>query len=186
MSSRCLFRLVIASATVAAAVAFGTPVSASVTYDPETKTGFVDNSDVRDAFGWTGITLASRMRDVVFDHDFWTDDTYSASCGGKAVAIVHHREFGRFELTGAPATRRERGAAAGYHGRPIGFRLTGASSGISGTSVPPAVGQPCPPAQAPSATIDKIHLASSTTGWALVVRVNDVRRQILVQQSPNR
>jgi hypothetical protein len=177
MSPRCLLRLVIASVTAAAGIAFSSPASASVTYDPATKTGFAGFGDVRNAFGWTDEMLASRAPDVLFGHDFWTDDTYTASCGENTVAIVHHREFGRFELAGALAQHRGRGAA-GYRGKLIGFRIIGATAGISGTSVPPAAGQPCPQAPGPDATIDTVHLVSSTTGWALTVSFQDVRREL--------
>lgn len=185
MSSRCLFRPAVVWAAVVAGLAFGTPASASVAYDPGTKIGFIDKSDVRTAFGWTDATLAARAKKMVFNHDFWTDDTYAATCGGSSFAIVHHREFGRFELTGAPARGTGRGAA-GYGGKLTGFRLTGAWAGISGTNAPPAAGQPCPRADAPSPTIDKIHLVSTTSGWALVVRFDDDDRELQAGTSPAR
>lgn len=176
MYSRRLLRLLAAGATSAAALAFGTPASASVTYDPETKAGFVDRGDVRSAFGWTDRVLASRAAGLVFEHDFWTDDTYSVACGGPAFPVVHHREYGSFELTDTLAP-------AGYHGKPAGFRLTGAHSGISGTSVPPAAGQPCPAAnQGP--TITRARRVSSATGWALTVSSLGVRRDLLVGGAP--
>jgi hypothetical protein len=172
MYSRRLLRLLAAGATSAAALASGTPASASVTYDPVTKAGFVDRSDVRSAFGWTDRVLASRAAGLVFGHDFWTDDTYSVACGGPAFPVVHHREYGNFELTDTLSP-------AGYGGEPAGFRLTGAHSGISGTSVPPMVGQPCPAADQ-GATVDQARLVSSTTGWALTVSSLGVRRDLLV------
>jgi hypothetical protein len=178
MSPRCLFRLAVASATAAAGLAFGAPASATVTYDSATQIGFVDRDDVRTAFGWTDVTLASRASEVAFDHDFWTEDTYSVSCGGSAFDVVHSREAGRMFLTAAPVSHRDRGAA-GYHGKLIGFRLTGAYAGISATGPPPAAGQPCPRDQAPSPTIDKARMVSSATGWALIVRFGDVRRELL-------
>jgi hypothetical protein len=184
MSARCVVRLVIASLTVAAGLAVGAPATASVTYDPDTKTGLAGSADVRDAFGWTDAVLAARAPELVFDHDFWTDDTYSASCGAHTFPIVHHREYGRFELADTLAHQRGRGAA-GYGGKLIGFRLDGATSGISGTSVPPEAGQPCPLTEASDATIDKVHLVSTATGWALAVRFNDVRHELLVHNPPN-
>jgi hypothetical protein len=142
-----LFPLALALLTAA------TPAPASVRYDPETKTGFVGSADVRQAFGWSGRELASRAAGLVFEHDFWTDDTYRATCGARVVPVVHHRDFGRFDLIDT----------AGY----TGFRISGARSGISGTSVPPAAGQPCPGDQ--GETIGKVRLVSSTTGWKLTV-----------------
>ncbi len=175
MFSRC-FRLAVAGATVLAGLALATPAAASVTYDPATKTGFVGTTEVRKAFGWTAATLAARASAVVFDHEFWTDDTYAASCGERVVPIVHRRQFGSLTLADAIA-HGERGASVGYRGKVTGFRLTGARFGISGTSLPPVVGQPCP--QARGESIDQVRLVSSTTGWALAARFGDVRGELL-------
>jgi hypothetical protein len=134
-------RLAVLGAALVAALAPAAPASAAVTYDPKPMTGFVGAGDVQRAFGWTGPVLASRASGVVFDHEFWTDDTYTVACGGRRpFPVVHHREFGRFELTDAVV-------GSGYGAEARGFRLTGPHLGISGTSVPPAVGQPCPDGQ---------------------------------------
>jgi hypothetical protein len=173
MSSRHLSRLAVAGLTLAAGLAVAIPAHASVTYDPETKTGFVGASDLRKAFGWTGAKLTARAPAIVFDHDFWTDDTYAVTCGKVTVRAVHHRDFGRFELSGTFT-----GAAPGYGG---GFRLTGPHLGISGTSVPPMPGQPCP--DRPGAEIDRVHLSGTTVGWALTVRYRQARHRLLVHET---
>jgi hypothetical protein len=176
MSWRCLFRLAVAGATLGSGIAVATPASAAVTYDPGAKTGFVGSADVRKAFGWTAAMLAARAGGVAFDHDFWTDDTYSVRCGGRTVPVVHHRVFGRYELTDALVSADGPRSHIRYGDSVTGFRLTGASSGISGTSVAPAVGRPCPAGQ--GATIDGVRLVSSATGWTLAVRSGDVRREL--------
>ena len=180
MSWRCLSRPAVAGETLAAGVAFAAPASAAVTYNPVTRTGFVAAADVRQAFGWTPAKLAARAGGVAFDHDFWTDDTYSVVCGKRTYPLVHHREFGRYELTDAVVrSSGSRAATTDYAGRSItGFRLAGASFGISGTSVAPAVGQPCP-SRVKGAKIDALRLVSSATGWSLAARSGDVRRQLL-------
>jgi hypothetical protein len=179
MSWRCLTRPAVAGATLAAGVAFAAPASAAVTYNPVTRTGFVAAADVRQAFGWTPAKLAARAGGVAFDHDFWTDDTYSVVCGKRTYPLVHHREFGRYELTDAVVRSGGSRAAAQYGTRSIsGFRLAGASFGISGTSVAPAVGQPCP-SRVKGSTINALRLVSSATGWSLAARSGDVRRQLL-------
>jgi hypothetical protein len=159
------------------------PASAAVRYDPERKTGFVDAADVRRAFGWTDAKLAARASTIVFDHDFWTDDNYTVACGRKPFPVVHHRVFGRFELAAVVTRTAGRGSRAGYGsgGRLTGFRLTGARFGISGTSVAPAAGQPCPAeqGQAPGAKVTRAVRLSSATGWALSARSGDVSRRLL-------
>ncbi|MGX6606122.1 hypothetical protein ACWKSP_28940 [Micromonosporaceae bacterium Da 78-11] len=185
MYSRRPFRLVVTGATVAAVgvgLAVAGRASASVTYDPDTKAGFVAESEVRKAFGWTGATLAVRASGLVFDHDFWTDDTYSVSCGLAPFPVVHHEQFGRFELTDAVVH-----AAGGYGRQLAGFRLTGARSGISGTSVAPMVGQPCPDqAQPAGSTVVSAQRLSSSTGWALAVTSGDVSHRLVVGATPTR
>ena len=189
MFSRRFSFFAVAGATLAGSLAFASPAVASVTYDPETKTGFVDRADVQKAFGWSGAELAAHAAGVVFQHDFWTDDTYSVGCGDHVVNVVHHKDFGRFELTDTVVDRAERGAASDYGRKPAGFRITGAHAGISGTSVAPAVGQPCP---VPPETgdkqpvIDRVHLENSTTGWALTISSDQLSHRILQTEAPSR
>jgi hypothetical protein len=168
-------RLAVVGAVLVAGTVPAGPAAASVTYDPRAMTGFVGGSNVRHAFGWSEATLASRASGLVFDHEFWTDDNYTVACGGPGFPVVHHREFGRFELTDVAS----RGGRSGYDGELLGFRLAGAHSGISGTSVPPMAGQPCPECQGPRSTIDRADLVSSTTGWALYVSSGDLRHELL-------
>ncbi|MET0414912.1 MAG: hypothetical protein ABW022_02680 [Actinoplanes sp.] len=175
MNSRRLSRLAVAGATLVAGTVFAAPVSASVKYNPVTMIGFVGRSDIRDAFGWTGAVLETRAAGLAFDHEFWTDDTYTVTCGERVFPVVHHRQFGRYQLTGSAARD-------GYGDALIGFRLTGARSGISGTSVAPAPGQPCPEGDSPGTTIDRADLVSTATGWALTVNSGDVRRELRVKR----
>jgi hypothetical protein len=175
--------LAVTGLTAATGLAVAAPAAAAVTYDPGTKTGAVDSADVRKAFGWTAAMLAARAGGVAFDHEFWTDDTYAVGCGGRTVPVVHHRDFGRYELSDVVVGGGGPRAHLGYAGSVTGFRLTGPSSGISGTSVAPAVGQPCPAGQGPA--IDVVRLVSSATGWTLAVRSGDVRRELRVSRQPS-
>jgi hypothetical protein len=180
MYSRRLIRLAVAGATLTAGLTVTAPATAvAVKYNPETKIGFVTGGDVRKAFGWSGATLEFRAAGLVFDHEFWTDDTYSVVCGTRTFPFVHHRVFGRFELTDTVVHD-------GYGDELLGFRISGARFGISGTSVAPAAGQPCPEDQAPGTTIDEVELLSSATGWALTVTSDSVRRELLVSETADR
>jgi hypothetical protein len=139
----------------------------TVGYNPVEMTGFVAASDVRQAFGWTAADLTAHAGGVVFNHEFWTDDNYTVSCGGPSFPVVHHRVYGRFELTG-------QFVSDGYE---RGFRLTGAHAGISGTSVAPAPGQPCPePGRGPS--IARAAKTTTVTCWSLTATSEDVRKEI--------
>lgn len=181
MESRELLRLALAGATLAAGTVFAAgavaaPAAAAVTYDPDTKAGFVGRGDVQRAFGWTDAELAETASGVAFDQDFWTDDTYAVGCGPRTFPAVHHREFGRFELIGTVVRHGSRGSASGYGGMLTGFRITGARSGISSTSVAPAAGQPCPQA---GPAITAVRLVSTTVGWALSARSGARSRGLL-------
>jgi hypothetical protein len=178
MYRRCVFRLAVAGAVLATGIASATPAAAAVTYDPVAKTGLVGAADVRRAFGWTAATLAARAGAVAFDHAFWTDDTYAVTCGGREYPVVHHKQYGHYELTDSVVRRGPR-ADTGYGTVVTGFRLAGAWAGISGTSVAPAVGQPCPAGRVPGATIDEVRLVSSATGWALRASWGKVRRELV-------
>jgi hypothetical protein len=167
MSLPYLSRAAVAGVTVAAGLAYAGPASAAVTYDPETKTGFIGRSDVRKVFGWTDAVLAARASALVFDHAFRTDDTYAVSCAKRTFTVVHHRDYGRLELSDT--------VVRGY-GTVTGFRLDGPHLGISGTSVPPAPGQDCPDQK--GATIDRVRMTLTTTGWTLNVRLGDVSRPL--------
>lgn len=178
MYRRCVFRLAVAGAVLATGIASATPAAAAVTYDPVAKTGLVGAADVRRAFGWSAATLAARAGAVAFDHAFWTDDTYAVKCGGREYPVVHHRVFGHYELADTVVRRGPR-PAPGPAPAVTGFRLTGARAGVSGTSVAPAVGQPCPAGRVPGTTIDELRLVSSATGWALGVNWREVRRELV-------
>jgi hypothetical protein len=178
MYSRRPFRLLAAGVASAAGLLLVVPglAAASVTYDPATKAGFVDGIDVRQALGWTDQMLTARAARIAFQHDFWTDDNYSVACGGPAFPVVHHADYGNFQLTDTVVR-----SPSGYHRKLAGFRITGAHSGISGTTVPPMVGQPCP--AGPGSTIEQARLVSSASGWDLTVSFGAVSRQLLSGQS---
>lgn len=163
-------------AVLAAGAAAPAPASASVTYDPGSKTGFVGRADVEKAFGWTDAQVAAQASGLTFDHQFWTDDDYTITCGALTLQVVHHRDYGRYELTDTVVHAARGESAAGYSGRLLGFRLEGPHAGISGTSVPPAPGQPCPEDQAPGLTIGTARLVSSRTGWSLTAQSGGTTR----------
>ncbi|UQU67327.1 hypothetical protein COUCH_14110 [Couchioplanes caeruleus] len=169
MFSRHVLKLAVAGATLAAGIGYAVPAAASVRYDPAAKAGFAGATDVRKAFGWSDAALAAHAAGLAFSHEFWTEDTYAVSCGAGPFTVRHQREFGRFELADREVREPRRGASAGYGApaRLAGFRITGPYAGISGTSVPPAVGGPCPEPR--GQRITRATLTATTTGWSLTV-----------------
>jgi hypothetical protein len=178
-----LLRLATVGAALAATVAAAAPASAAVTYDPQTKKGYVARGDLQKAFGWTDATLSAKASTLVFNHDFWTNDTYTVACGKTPFPVVHYREFGRYELRNAAVLDKGRGTTKGYSGRLVGFWITGPSFGISGTSVPPTVGQPCPdPTKGPKVTSSR--RTATVTGWALSVSAGEDNRRLVTKETP--
>lgn len=159
------------------------PAAAAVTYDPVAKSGFVDLGDVQRAYGWTAAKATAKAPGIVFHHEFWADDTYAVSCGRTAFPVVHHREYGRYELRDTVAAKEPR-ARSGYARKLLGFRITGPQSGISGTSVPPVAGQPCPEPR--GETIVRIRKLSTLTGWSLSATSGTDRRVLLIHRTPSR
>ncbi|MGA5305770.1 hypothetical protein ACPCHT_38155 [Nucisporomicrobium flavum] len=169
MFSRHVLTLAVAGATLATGIGYAVPAAASVRYDPAAKAGFADAADVRKAFGWSEAALTAHAAGLDFGHEFWTEDTYTVSCGAGSFTVRHQREFGRFALADRVVREARRGAPAGYGApaRLAGFRITGPYAGISGTSVPPAVGGPCPEPRGQKVT--RATLTATTAGWSLTV-----------------
>ncbi|MCY1141107.1 hypothetical protein OWR29_24175 [Actinoplanes sp. Pm04-4] len=178
-----LRRLAVAGATLVATAGVATPAAAAVSYDPKTMKGYVARSDLQKAFGWNDATLAAKTSGLVFNHDFWTNDTYTVSCGKTPFPVVHYREFGRYELRNAAVLDKGRGTAQGYSGKLVGFWITGASFGISGTSVPPDKGQPCPDATK-GKTVTASKRVKSVKGWALSVSSGEDNRRLVTEEAP--
>ena len=59
--------LCLAVVVAGAGVGHAAPASAKVTFEPETKSGFVDAADVRNAFGWSDARLARRAYEIARD-----------------------------------------------------------------------------------------------------------------------
>nr|WP_221377630.1 hypothetical protein [Actinoplanes polyasparticus] len=178
-----LLRLATAGATLVATVAAAAPASAAVTYDSRTMKGYVARADLQKAFGWSDSKLSAQASTLVFNHDFWTNDTYTVACGGQPFPVTHYREFGRYELRNAAVLDKGRGTAKGYRGKLVGFWITGASFGISGTTVPPDAGQPCPDATK-GRTITSSRRVSSVKGWALSVSAGEESRRLVTKETP--
>jgi hypothetical protein len=146
-----------------------------VTYDPETKEGFVDAAEIRDKFGWSEATLAARAGSIAFTHDFYTDDTYTVSCGKESFPVVFHHDYGYLALTRTIARE-----TSGYHPKLLGFRITGANAGVSGTTVPPLAGEPCPEKGRGGEKITRSHLDKSVETWALTASSGTASRRLMV------
>jgi hypothetical protein len=160
-------RLVVTAAVLVAGLGVAAPAPAAVTYDPKTMKGYVGSGDMRKAFGWTDATLAAKASTLVFNHNFWTDISYTVTCGRRVLPFVHHEQFGRYDLRHAAVQDTRRGAATGYARRLTGFWITGPSAGVSGTTYGPTVGYPCP--DGGKDKVVKARKLRTTVGWSLSV-----------------
>lgn len=69
---------VVTAVALAVALAMVLQVSAAVTFDPETGTGFVGKGDVQVAFDWNNAKIQENAKKVTFTYD--QIDTYEATC----------------------------------------------------------------------------------------------------------
>jgi hypothetical protein len=192
MHSRFVSTLAVVGVTLVGALTYAAPASASVRFDPDRGTGFVDGGDVRTPFRWSAAMLRARAAGVTFSHRRSIEDTYSVVCGWNAastghrehltIVVTHVRESSSLNLRSSVAYDASTATAADPKGRVVGFRLTGAISGVSGTSVGPTVGAPCPDGRSYGETkiIDRVRLKSTATISALAASYRSLSHDLLV------
>jgi hypothetical protein len=169
MSLRRITQLAVISVILFTGLGYAAPVAASVRYLPQTKSGFIGADTVQRAFGWDAAKLAARASEVSFSHQFLTTDAYVIWCGEQSFPLNHQREFGSFRLRDVVVKKPYHGsrAADGRGSGLVGFQISGPSSALSGTTVPPRVGEPC--LEVRGTSISRIDLVSTIAGWSLTV-----------------
>jgi len=195
MHSRSVSTLAVIGVALAGSIVFATTAAASVRFDPATQTGFIDRGDVQTAFGWSDAILQARASGIAVSHSRSIDDIYSVVCGWDTTStgdrdhsttvVTHNRESRRENLGVTVAYDSSSETRTNPTGKIIGFRLTGAVSGFSGTSVEPMVGGPCPEeeGQVVVKTIDAVRLVSSTTTSTLTASFEDVFHNLIVTRN---
>ena len=68
---------------------------ATVNFDPETGTGYVDKADVQGAFGWKDQTFQANARKLEFRTVHLVSWTWECLIGGEAVTFVTDQQFSR-------------------------------------------------------------------------------------------
>ena len=159
-------RLAAAGVVLAACVANPGAAAAKVTFDRESLTGFVDNTDVRDALGWTDATLKERAPLIKLKHVHFVDENYSLTCGKRAFAWTHYLQSGVHFLEAKV--------------EPTGFRLAPGQA-ISAMTPAPELGRDCPDElKQPTGTkVTAIRLQSCTAGWGLFLLFDNRIAQLL-------
>ncbi len=139
--------------------------AAKVEFDRERLTGFVENADVRQAFGWSEATLEERAARVKLEHVHFVHENYLVTCGGPAAAWTHHLQGGVDFLKATV--------------EPNGFRLV-PGPGISSMTSEPEPGWDCPAELGrPAGTkVTAIELRSCTVGWGLLVTFDKTAAQL--------
>ncbi|MEU7907623.1 hypothetical protein [Actinoplanes sp. NPDC049118] len=194
MHSRFVSTLAVVGTALAGGLVPATAASASIRFDPAKGTGYVGRNDVQAPFRWSNAVLQARAAGITFSHSRSIEDVYSVVCGwdkpngGRdhvTIVVTHPRLSTRVYLRSSVAYDASSVSSAEPRGRVVGFRLTGAVSGVSGTSVGPAVGAPCPEGRGQSGarTIDRVRLKSSTTISALTASYKGVDRDLRVTRS---
>src|SRR5688572_7117075 len=76
---------------LAGVLVFSAAMTAAVTFDPSTGTGFVGKGDVQDAFGWNNAALQANAGAVTFT--FESDAQYAQSCMKENARQTIYKDF---------------------------------------------------------------------------------------------
>jgi hypothetical protein len=125
-------------AIVAGSVLAPAAAHAAIRFDPATNTGFIDGEDVRKAFGWNTADLARNAPEVRFTYHVGKTATYAVTCEKGIQVEAGHNPGSTSTGLNAVVTRTRATSTV------TGFRITGASSGMSSIDVAPEPGLPCP------------------------------------------
>jgi hypothetical protein len=126
-------------AALAALMLFAGTAAATVTFDPNTGTGFVGKGDVQNAFGWNNAQLQANAGGVTFSYN--TTDTYSAVCEF-VTGTGTHQQTHDVTIPRHTSVNDTVEYDARTHKQVDGFILTGFGT-TSTTGTVPVVGAPC-------------------------------------------
>lgn len=132
-------------AAAAASVALvSTAAWATVTFDPDSGTGFVGKGDVQLAFGWNNSQAQKNANGVTFTYE--SDQSYDVTCewttltGGKNSKTIYH------DVTNHKSTSVSSTIAydARMKNQYTGYNLLGLGSTVTTGTPVPNIGDPCP------------------------------------------
>lgn len=136
---------------------------APVTFDFATATGFVDATDIREAFDWTGARLTRKAPRIEFQSTKIVEESWSVVCtaGTAPFPAVRSQQSMKEFLIAAPTYDPNR--------KLTGFRLTGSRAAISSTTAPFDPGTPCPDPTRGTTIHSSRQVATTTTRSLLAV-----------------
>lgn len=149
-----------------ALVAAAGMANATVTFQPETGTGFVGKGDVQLAFGWNNAQLQSRAAGVTFT--FEASEVYTAVCtwttgegtrGESVHNVKHKRSVG---VTGTVAYD------ARVRNQITGFNLTGYAGTPTSSGDVPVFNGPCPGNAGTDGVWTSVSLTSSSVALNVI------------------
>jgi len=121
----------------AGVAALSAAVTAAVTFDPLTGSGFVGKGDVQDAFGWNNAQLQVNAAAVTFT--FELDAQYAQSCMKENARQTIYKEFRKtVDVSATVATQARRNP----QGIVTGFVLSGFGGETSNASIPDDICNP--------------------------------------------
>jgi len=151
-----LFKMSAALALMAAAGL----ASATVTFNPETGTGFAGKGDVQLAFGWNNAQLQARAAGVTFT--YVASEVYTAVCTwttGEGTRGEQTHNVGHTTTVGVAGTI---AYDVRVRNQITGFNLTGFSGTPTSTGSVPVVGGVCPGNQGTDGVWTSVSLTSSS------------------------
>ena len=114
----------------AGVLAFSAAMSAAVSFDPTTGTGFVGKGDVQDAFGWNNAGLQANASSVTFT--FESDARYAQSCMKDNARQTIYKDFTKSvevdAVVNVESRKNSQGMVTGF--QLLGFGFDESSAGI--------------------------------------------------------
>ena len=127
----------IAGFAFAGILAFSAAMTAAVTFDPFTGTGFVGKGDVQDAFGWNNAQLQANASGVTFTYE--SEAQYAQSCMKENVRQTIYKDFKKtIDVNATIAVQ----ARKNPQGVVTGFILSGFGGDTSNGTVPDDICNP--------------------------------------------
>ena len=118
-------------------MAFSAAITAAVSFDAATGTGFVGKGDVQDAFGWSNAQLQANANAVTFT--FESEGEYAQSCLKENVRQTIYKDFKKtVDVDAAVAVQ----ARKNPQSMVTGFELKGFVGTVSNESVPTDICNP--------------------------------------------
>jgi hypothetical protein len=159
------------TAAAVVALTFATAASATVTFDPNSGTGFVGKGDVQTAFGWNNAQAQANLSSITFSYK--SGGTFDVTCEFDTPGpVVTHHIITQTKTSSVNATV---DYSFRVHHQIDGIYLTGFGQVITTGDKIPSVGDGCPGNSGLGAITAVTPIGSTATGLFVTYGGNSVQ-----------